>query len=48
MPLESYGKANVQLLRNVSAKYDPQGVFQYMVPGGFKIADIVDSDIQGA
>lgn len=36
-PLGSYGATNVQLLRDVSAKYDPDQIFQRLVPGGFKI-----------
>lgn len=36
-PLGSYGSDNLQLLRDVSAKYDPDQVFQRLVPGGFKI-----------
>ena len=36
-PLGSYGSENLQLLRDVSAKYDPGRVFQRLVPGGFKI-----------
>jgi len=33
----SWGADNVAKLQAVSKKYDPQGVFQNMVPGGFKI-----------
>ena len=36
-PLISYGRAAVEKLKEVSAKYDPTRVFQEMVPGGFKI-----------
>ncbi|PBP27668.1 oxidoreductase FAD-binding protein [Diplocarpon rosae] len=36
-PISSYGTANVQKLQNVSAKYDPEQVFQRLVPGGFKL-----------
>jgi hypothetical protein len=36
-PLESYGPANVQHLKEASRKYDPSGVFQRQVPGGFKL-----------
>ncbi|KAF7310364.1 FAD-binding protein [Mycena chlorophos] len=39
--LPSYGAANVQRLKNASAKYDPKGVFQNQVPGGFKIKNVV-------
>lgn len=35
--LASYGGENVGFLREVSRKYDPAGVFQRKVPGGFKI-----------
>lgn len=37
-PLGSYGKANVAKIAALSAKYDPKGVFQKLVPGGYKIA----------
>jgi hypothetical protein len=36
-PLVSYGMANLANLRAVSKKYDPHGVFQRQVPGGFKL-----------
>lgn len=39
-PLEGYGEENVKLIRRVANKYDPHGVFQYQVPGGFKISDV--------
>ncbi|PQE14056.1 oxidoreductase FAD-binding protein [Rutstroemia sp. NJR-2017a BBW] len=35
--IEGYGAENVAFLRAVSKKYDPQGVFQKLVPGGFKL-----------
>lgn len=35
--LRSYGEENVKLMREVSRKYDPEGVFQRLCPGGFKI-----------
>lgn len=35
--LAGYGEASVQRLREVSKKYDPEGVFQKAVPGGFKL-----------
>ncbi|KAM7211370.1 FAD/FMN-containing dehydrogenase [Rhypophila decipiens] len=35
--LESYGQDNVKLMREVSKKYDPEGVFARLCPGGFKI-----------
>ncbi|UKZ60585.1 uncharacterized protein TrAtP1_001860 [Trichoderma atroviride] len=36
-PLASYGVDNLNFLRQVSRKYDPTGVFQSKVPGGFKL-----------
>ena len=36
-PLASYGMQNLQRLRDVSREYDPKGVFQIQVPGGFKL-----------
>lgn len=36
-PLASYGADNLNFLRQVSKKYDPTGVFQSKVPGGFKL-----------
>ena len=42
-PLEGYGDANVAKIKAAAAKYDPTGVFQTLMPGGFKIS-LVDSD----
>ncbi|CCF35632.1 6-hydroxy-D-nicotine oxidase [Colletotrichum higginsianum] len=39
-PLSTYGPKNIQLLRDVAAKYDPEQVFQKRVPGGFKISNV--------
>ncbi|MCJ1405484.1 hypothetical protein MMC11_008712 [Xylographa trunciseda] len=36
-PVWSYGQNNVERLRAASRKYDPEGVFQTQVPGGFKL-----------
>ena len=36
-PIASYGADNVERLRATSRKYDPHGVFQKQVPGGFKL-----------
>lgn len=36
-PIGSYGEKNKQKLQEVSKKYDPTGVFQKSVPGGFKL-----------
>ncbi|KAL9024541.1 MAG: hypothetical protein Q9196_006446 [Gyalolechia fulgens] len=35
--LQSWGSSNVNKLKAASKKYDPSGVFQTQVPGGFKI-----------
>lgn len=35
--VQGYGKENVKFLKGVSKSYDPQGVFQKLVPGGFKL-----------
>lgn len=36
-PISSYGEKNRTFLQEVSKKYDPEGVFQKGVPGGFKL-----------
>ncbi|KAL4928796.1 uncharacterized protein BDV17DRAFT_291423 [Aspergillus undulatus] len=36
-PLWGYGPDNLAFLKRVSEEYDPEGVFQELVPGGFKI-----------
>ncbi|KAI8942887.1 hypothetical protein NX059_000927 [Plenodomus lindquistii] len=36
-PFEGYGSEMVDKLRTVAKKYDPAGVFQKQVPGGFKL-----------
>lgn len=36
-PLGSYGKKELKKLKKVAHKYDPSGVFQTLVPGGFKL-----------
>lgn len=36
-PIDGYGAENKKKLQDVSRKYDPQGVFQRHVPGGFKL-----------
>ncbi|KAL3458762.1 hypothetical protein BJX64DRAFT_301749 [Aspergillus heterothallicus] len=41
-PILAYGEENVRLMRDVAAKYDPDGVFQTRVPGGFKVSNVVD------
>ncbi|KAG7417235.1 hypothetical protein LZL87_007037 [Fusarium oxysporum] len=41
-PLGSYGAENIKKMKDAAAKYDPQQVFQKLVPGGFKISDVKD------
>ncbi|CAI6227782.1 unnamed protein product [Periconia digitata] len=36
-PLASYGEENLEFLEKVAGVYDPEGWWQDMVPGGFKI-----------
>lgn len=36
-PLGGYGAANIKTMKQLSQKYDPQGVFQKLVPGGWKL-----------
>jgi hypothetical protein len=38
--LQSYGAENVAKLKAVSARYDPDGVFQKLCPGGFKMSAV--------
>jgi FAD/FMN-containing dehydrogenase len=37
-PLRGYGDENVEYMRRVARGYDPTGVFQHQVPGGFKVS----------
>jgi hypothetical protein len=39
-PLASYGTENVEKMKAAAKKYDPFGVFQKLVPGGFKISKV--------
>lgn len=39
---QSYGEENVKKMKQAAAKYDPDGVFQYLCPGGFKISAVSD------
>jgi len=39
-PLENYGAANIKKMKAAAKKYDPNGVFQTLVPGGFKISNV--------
>ncbi|KAL4954536.1 hypothetical protein BDW69DRAFT_205160 [Aspergillus filifer] len=36
--LRGYGEENLEFLRQVARKYDPLGIFQKQVPGGFKVS----------
>lgn len=36
-PFTSYGEGNKKFLQEISRKYDPEGLFQKNVPGGFKL-----------
>lgn len=36
-PIASYGADNVERLKATSRKFDPEGLFQKNVPGGFKL-----------
>lgn len=36
-PIDSYGHENVQRLKKISRQYDPDGVFQKLANGGFKL-----------
>ena len=41
-PFSTYGPDNIRKMKNAAAKYDPTGVFQTRVPGGFKISKVKD------
>ncbi|RWA06752.1 hypothetical protein EKO27_g8356 [Xylaria grammica] len=43
--LQSYGEDNVKKMKEVAVKYDPDGVFQRLCPGGFKLADVKDWEL---
>ncbi|GAD98483.1 hypothetical protein ANI_1_298064 [Paecilomyces variotii No. 5] len=36
--LRSYGEENLAEIHRVAEKYDPEHIFQYQVPGGFKVS----------
>lgn len=38
-PLCGYGSENVAFIKAVAEEYDPTGVFQKLMPGGFKISN---------
>lgn len=35
--MRGYGKENLRKMRTLSKQFDPEGVFQRLVPGGFKL-----------
>ncbi|KAH7224441.1 hypothetical protein B0J15DRAFT_518487 [Fusarium solani] len=39
-PLSTYGPENVEYIRKVAKKYDPKGILQTRLPGGFKISKV--------
>lgn len=39
-PFATYGAENIRKMKDAAAKYDPAGVFQTRVPGGFKISKV--------
>ncbi|KAI0467577.1 FAD-binding domain-containing protein [Xylaria cf. heliscus] len=39
-PLGTYGASNIKLMKDVAAKYDPTGVFQTRIPGGYKVSKL--------
>ena len=41
-PFSTYGADNIRKMKDAAAKYDPTGVFQTRVPGGFKISKVKD------
>ncbi|KAH7115462.1 FAD binding domain-containing protein [Dactylonectria estremocensis] len=42
-PMGSYGAESAKLMQEASAKYDPQGVFQTLRAGGFKLGKAYDT-----
>ncbi|RAK79952.1 FAD-binding oxidoreductase [Aspergillus fijiensis CBS 313.89] len=43
-PLRGYGPVNVRFMQQVARKYDPEEVFQRLVPGGFKLSRTIGLD----
>lgn len=39
-PLSTYGADKVAFMKKVAKKYDPLGVYQRLLPGGFKISQV--------
>ena len=45
-PLAGYGEENVKKMKAAAKKYDPHGLFQKLVPGGFKISKTAESQTE--
>jgi hypothetical protein len=39
-PLAGYGTESVRFMKDVAKKYDPLGIYQTLLPGGFKISTV--------
>lgn len=39
-PLSAYGSDKVAFMKKVAKKYDPFGIYQKLLPGGFKISNV--------
>lgn len=39
-PIAQYGADNVAKIKAAAAKYDPNAVFQNLMPGGFKVSKV--------
>lgn len=39
-PMATYGAENLAKIKAAAEKYDPKGVFQSRIPGGFKISKV--------
>ena len=39
-PLEGYGEVMGAFMKDVAERYDPRGVFQWLMPGGFKVSGL--------
>jgi hypothetical protein len=39
-PLSAYGADKVAFMKKVARKYDPLGIYQRLLPGGFKISNV--------
>jgi hypothetical protein len=40
-PLTGYGADQVAFMKDVASKYDPSGVYQRLLPGGFKVSRVM-------